>query len=69
MAQTRIDSVLALVGFPPLVLNVPPNWPTTPQPGKISLLWQFNYHELYHKFSPFTNSQISTVINYRQFTF
>lgn len=55
MAQTRIDSVIALTGFPAAVPNVPANWPTEPQPGKISLLWQYNYHELYHKFSPFTN--------------
>ena len=55
MAQTRVDSVLALVGFPPLVKNVPANWPTTPTPNKISLLWQYNYHDIYHKFSPYTN--------------
>ena len=57
MALARIDSVIALVGtgFPPLVPNVPPNWPLTPQAGKIALLWQYNYHELYHKYSPFTN--------------
>lgn len=55
MPQTRTDSVLALNGFPPLVLNVPPNWPTRPDPNKLSLLWQFNYHQIYHKYSPFTN--------------
>ena len=55
MAQTRVDSVLALTGFPPLVKNVPANWPTVPTPDKISLLWKYNYHNLYHKFSPFTN--------------
>lgn len=55
MSQTRVDSVLALTGFPPLVRNVPANWPTVPQVDKISLLWQYNYHDIYHKFSPYTN--------------
>lgn len=55
MATTRIDSVLALSGFPPLVPHVPPNWPQGPSVGKIGLLWKYNNHELYHKFSPYTN--------------
>lgn len=55
MSSTRVDSVLALEGFPPLIKNVPPNWPTVPTPDKISLLWKYNYHNLYHKYSPFTN--------------
>jgi hypothetical protein len=54
MATNRPDSVITLTGFPPLVPHVPPNWPTRPQPGKLSLLWQFNFHDLYHKNSPFT---------------
>ena len=52
---TKTDSVLALSGFPPLVKNVPPNWPQVPTPNKLSLLWNYNYHDIYHKFSPFTN--------------
>ena len=59
MSQTRVDSVLSLVGFPPLVPTVPPNWPSGPQSGKISLLWQSNFHELYHKFSPYTGYNYS----------
>ena len=55
MTQTKTDSVLALSGFPPLVRNVPPNWPQEPTPNKLSLLWQYNYHNLYHQYSPFTN--------------
>lgn len=62
MAQTRVDSVIALTGFPAGVPNVPANWPTTPQPDKLSLLWQYNYHELYHKFSPFTNYKASNIL-------
>ena len=53
--ETRTESVLALSGFPPLVKNVPPNWPNVPAPNKLSLLWNYNYHDIYHKFSPFTN--------------
>jgi hypothetical protein len=50
----RIDSVKNLNDFPPLVKNVPPVWPTRPEPGKLSLLWASNYHDIYHKFSPYT---------------
>ena len=55
MSQLQTNSVLALSGYPPLVKNIPPNWPTSPAPNKISLLWQYNYHDIYHKFSPYTN--------------
>lgn len=64
MAQNRPDSVLTLTGFPPLVPNVPANWPTRPTPNKISLLWQYNFHELYHKFSPFTNYHDSLLTSF-----
>ncbi len=54
--QTRPDSVLALTNFPPTVRNVPPNYPTTPQPGKISLLFNANSTNIYHDApTPWTN--------------
>lgn len=62
MAQTRIDTITTLTGFPDLVRHVPPNWPATPRPDKISLLWQYNYHDIYHKFSPFTNYKASNIL-------
>jgi hypothetical protein len=55
MSQSSPNSVLALTGFPPLIKNVPSNWTTSPAPDKISLLWNANYKEIYHKFSPYTN--------------
>jgi hypothetical protein len=51
----RIDQINQQNGFPELVRNVPPNYPTTPNPGKISLLWKFNNQNLWHRFSPFTD--------------
>ena len=50
----RIDQINHIEGFPQRVQNVPPNYPTQPGPGKISLLWKFNYHNLWHRFSPYT---------------
>jgi hypothetical protein len=50
----RIDQINAFVGFPDLVRNVPPNYPDPPSPSKISLLWQYNYNDLWHQFSPYT---------------
>jgi len=46
--------VSQVTGFPEKTQNVPPNWPTTPTPNKISLLWKYNYHDMWHKFSPYT---------------
>lgn len=69
MPQNRPDSVITLTGFPPLVPHVPANWPTRPSPNKLSLLWQYNNHELYHKFSPYTNyhdSLLSHVLSNKQ---
>ena len=69
MAQTRVDSVQKLTGFPPLVKNVPANWPTKPAPDKISLLFNYNSNNLYHKFSPFTNyhdSMLSGILSNKQ---
>jgi hypothetical protein len=50
----RIDQINSVVGFPEKVKNVPPNYPTVPGPGKISLLWQYNKENLWHRFSPYT---------------
>ena len=50
----RIDQINHIEGFPEKVQNVPPNYPTQPGPGKISLLWKFNYQNLWHRFSPYT---------------
>jgi hypothetical protein len=50
----RIDQINSVVGFPDAVKNVPPNYPTRPQPGKISLLFQYNSQNIYHRFSPYT---------------
>lgn len=69
MAQTRVDSVQKLTGFPPLVKNVPANWPTKPAPDKISLLFNYNSNNIYHKFSPFTNyhdSMLSGILSNKQ---
>ena len=41
--------------FPAGVLNMPPNWPTKPAVGKISLLFNYNSTNLYHRFSPYTD--------------
>jgi len=53
--NNRIDAIAPLQGFPPLVQNVPPNYPLGPQPGKISLLFNANSENLYRKFSPYTD--------------
>lgn len=53
--NNRIDAIQPLQGFPALVQNVPPNYPIGPQPGKISLLFNFNEKEIYRKYSPYTN--------------
>lgn len=55
MASARTDSIIIPVGFPVEIKNVPPLWPNYPSPNKLSLLWKYNYHDIYHKFSPFTN--------------
>lgn len=36
----------------PSGITIPIDYPTTPQPGKISLLFEANKRNLYHKFSP-----------------
>jgi hypothetical protein len=50
----RIDQINQIAGFPEKVKNVPPNYPSEPGPGKISLLWQYNHENLWHRFSPYT---------------
>ena len=55
MPTTRTDSIQQLTGFPPLVKNVPAVWPTRPTPDKISLLFNANSTDIYHKFSPYTS--------------
>jgi len=52
--DNRIDQIVPLPGFPPLVKNVPANYPMTPQPGKISLLFEYNKQNIWRKFSPYT---------------
>lgn len=62
-------TVLKLKGFPPEVKNVPALWTNEPKQGKISLLWNANYHNIYHKFSPFTNyedNMLSVVLSDKQ---
>lgn len=54
MAAARIDQINQISGFPEMVQNVPSNYPNQPQPGKISLLWQYNKENLWHRFSPYT---------------
>lgn len=49
------STTIKLVGFPPTLPNIPPNYPTKPTPGKIELLLNSNTNYLYHKFSPYTN--------------
>lgn len=51
----RIDTIKNIKGFPALVKNVPPNYPNRPAPGKISLLFNSNSTDIYHKFSPYTS--------------
>lgn len=36
----------------PSTITVPVNYPMVPQPGKISILFESNKNDLYHKFSP-----------------
>ena len=48
-------SVVRVSKFPPKLLNVPPNYPLGPSPGKLQLLLNSNDNQLYHKYSPFTN--------------
>lgn len=57
--------IIKLSNFPPLVPNVPPNYPDHPQPGKLVLLLNSNENEIYHKFSPFTDrdSFLGTVLS------
>lgn len=38
---------------PALPVNVPVNYPTTPGPGKIQILYDANSRDLYHKLSPY----------------
>lgn len=62
-------TVLKLSGFPPAVKNVPALWTQNPQQGKISLLWNANYRDIYHKYSPFTNfedNMLSVVLSDKQ---
>lgn len=54
MPTQRTDSIQVLTGFPPSVKNVPANWPVRPTPDKISLLFNFNSQNIYHKFNPYT---------------
>jgi len=48
-------TVVRLSNFPPKLHNVPPNYPLGPAPGKLQLLLNSNAHQIYHKYSPFTN--------------
>ena len=48
-------TVVQLSGFPPALPNVPPNYPLTPSPDKISLLFEANKLVLWRKFSPYTD--------------
>jgi hypothetical protein len=41
--------------IPSVVLTIPRNYPTFPVPGKLEILWDTNYHKLYHKLSPYTS--------------
>jgi hypothetical protein len=56
--DNRIDQIVPLPGFPTLVKNVPPNYPQDPSEGKISLLWEYNKTEIWHKFSPYTDREL-----------
>ena len=40
---------------PTSLTKIPQNYPKEPLPGKIQLLWDANYHSLYHKLSPYTH--------------
>jgi hypothetical protein len=53
--SNQSTSVVRLSNFPPKLLNVPPNYPLGPAPGKLQLLLNSNSYQLYHKYSPFTN--------------
>lgn len=56
--DNRIDQIQPLPGFPPLVKNVPANYPQEPAPDKISLLWKYNSENIYHKYSPYTEGEV-----------
>jgi hypothetical protein len=51
----RIDQIRSVGSFPEKIKNVPPNYPDYPQVGKISLLFNFNFENLWHQFSPYTS--------------
>jgi len=53
--DNRIDAIRPLQGFPANLRRVPPNYPTRPVPGKISLLFKSNERQLYRTLSPYTN--------------
>ena len=38
----------------PVGLKVPPNYPMRPAPNKISILFNYNSTDIYHKLSPYT---------------
>src|ERR1041385_692835 len=39
----------------PVLVDIPPDYPDFPTPGKIESLINFNSHKIYHKFSPYTD--------------
>jgi hypothetical protein len=52
----RIDIIQPLAGFPPLMMNVPANYPYHPDPNRLTLLWNSNNENIYHKFSPYIDT-------------
>lgn len=45
----------------PSLITIPTNYPTTPTPGKIQILWEGNSKKLYRRLSPYTEYHQSLV--------
>lgn len=50
-----MGNIVAANMIPPAV-KIPQNYPNTSVPGKIELLYDANYHDIYHRYSPQTDN-------------
>ena len=44
------------------LIQKPPNYPDHPAEGKVEMIWETNFHSIYHRFSPYTDYDM-TLIN------
>lgn len=56
MANTTTNTSGNKLSGVPTLVKIPPNYPVEPQPGKLSMLLDYNDKEIYHKFSPYTDN-------------